>query len=65
MLAIIQGHHGVYGEPPKTVWALIVHYLDMMDSLTTGILDKITSGNDVREENGLKSVYHDSGYLVI
>jgi len=65
LLAIIQGHHGIYGEPPKTVWALIVHYLDMMDSLTTGILDKITSGNDVREENGLKSVYHDSGYLVI
>ncbi len=64
LLAIVQGHHGAFGEPPKTVLALIVHLLDMVESATTGILDKVDS-NDVSEYAGNKSVYHDGNFLVV
>ncbi len=64
LLAIVQGHHGAFGEPPKTVLALIVHLLDMVESATTGILDKVDS-NDVSEYAGNKSVYYDGNFLVV
>lgn len=59
---IIQGHHGQWGEPPKTVWAYIVHLIDMLESATTGVLDKIERG-EVTEEYGSKKVYMNDGRL--
>lgn len=43
LVAIIQGHHGKWGEPPKTIWAYIVHLIDNLESATTGIFDRIES----------------------
>ena len=60
---IIQGHHGQWGESPKTVWAYVVHLIDMLDSATTGIMDKIERG-EVSEEYGSKKVYTNDSKLV-
>ena len=58
ILEIITGHHGYeYGDEPKTVWALIVHYIDMLDSQLTGMMDVIEV-NDIVDQNGNKAVWH-------
>jgi 3'-5' exoribonuclease len=62
--AIIQGHHGQWGESPKTVWAYIVHLIDMVDACTTGVLDKIDR-NEFTEENGMRKVYLNDSYVTI
>ena len=62
--AIIQGHHGQWGESPKTVWAYIIHLIDMIDSAVTCILDKLDRG-EFSEENGLKSVYINDSNLTV
>jgi len=64
LLAIIQGHHGPYGEPPKTVWALVIHYIDMLESFCTGTLDRIDSGDAGSGSAGQKTVSHDGKSLV-
>lgn len=51
LLAVIQGHHGEYGDKPTTMWAQLIHLIDMVDAQTTGFFDKIEN-NDVTEKNG-------------
>ena len=36
--AVIAGHHGEYGDRPTTVAAVIVHYIDSLESQTTELL---------------------------
>lgn len=62
--AIIQGHHGQWGEQPKTVWAYVVHLIDMVDSCVTGMLDKIDR-KEFSEENGVKKVYMNDSNLAL
>lgn len=62
--AIIQGHHGQWGEAPKTVWAYVVHLIDMLESATTGIMDKLER-REYAEENGIKKVYANDSNLVL
>lgn len=57
ILEILTGHHGKeYGDEPKTVWAYVVHLIDMLDSQTTGMLDRIAV-NDIADYNGNKAVW--------
>lgn len=63
LIAIITGHHGEYGDKPTTILAQIVHLIDMLESQTTQILDKIELGQIVEDSRG-KSLYFDSKYLI-
>lgn len=56
LLAIIQGHHGEYGDKPTTVMSYIVHLIDMLESQTTCMFDKIEN-NDVTSKAGGKVLY--------
>lgn len=64
LLAIIQGHHGEYGDAPTTVWAYIIHLIDMLECNITGFLDRhengesgFKNGNDTMWMNGGQLVY--------
>lgn len=56
LLAVIQGHHGEYGDKPTTMWAQIIHLIDMVDAQTTGFFDKIET-NQLKEKNGNMTVW--------
>lgn len=65
LVSVLQGHHGKeFGDPPTTVLAYIVHLIDMVDSQTTGIFDKIER-NDYTMRAGGMSVYVDGSYLSV
>ena len=65
LLAIIQGHHGEYGDAPTTMCAYIVHLIDMLESQTTGILDKIEAGDISISSANNETVYVGGSNLVI
>jgi 3'-5' exoribonuclease len=52
LLSIIRGHHHIYEEKAKTIYAYIVHLIDMLDSQTTRITDCIKSGNVTTDSRG-------------
>lgn len=56
LLAIQQGHHGEYGDKPTTVWAYIVHLIDMLESQVTAFLDRC-DGFDYVEKGNNKVMY--------
>lgn len=64
VLSVLQGHHGEFGDYPTTVLAYIVHLIDMLDSQTTGIFDKIER-NDYTTRAGDMSVYVNNHYLAV
>ena len=65
ILEIITGHHGSeYGDEPKTVWAYIIHLIDMLESQTTGMIDAYASGS-IADVNGNKAVWNHGKNLVI
>lgn len=65
LVSVLQGHHGAeWGDAPTTVLAYIVHLIDMVDSQTTGIFDKIER-NDVTQRGNNMSVFVDGRYLVV
>lgn len=64
IVSVLQGHHGEFGDAPVTVLAYIVHLIDMLDSQTTGIFDKIES-NDVVMKAGNMSVLVNGKYLIV
>lgn len=41
LLAIIAEHHGEFGERPKTVYAYLVHCIDLLDSRVSGLYEKV------------------------
>lgn len=65
LLAILQGHHGEYGDKPTTVWAYVVHLIDMLDSMVTGMLDRVESNDVSKVANGNISVFMRDSYLVL
>lgn len=65
ILEVITGHHGAdYGDAPKTVWAYIVHLIDMLDSQVTGFLDRISNG-ELKERNGNSAIWYNGSYLIV
>lgn len=56
ILAIQQGHHGEHGDKPTTIWAYIVHLIDMVEAHVTGFLDKFENG-EYKVRNGQKTVW--------
>ena len=63
LVAVLQGHHGEFEDAPKTVLAYIVHLIDMLESQTTGIFDKIEN-NEVESRAGWYAVRVDGKYLM-
>ncbi len=39
--SVIAGHHGEYGDRPTSVTAGIVHYIDTLESQTTGLIEAV------------------------
>ncbi len=39
--SVISGHHGEYGDRPTTVAAAIIHYIDTLESQTTGLVEAV------------------------
>lgn len=65
LISVLQGHHGKeFGDAPTTVLAFIVHLIDVLESQTTGIFDKIER-NDYTMRAGSMSVYVDGSYLSV
>lgn len=56
LISILQGHHGEYDDKPRTVWALISHYIDNLEATTTSVLDSIENG-EIKESYGAKRVW--------
>ena len=44
LVAIISQHHGEFGERPKTVYAYLVHVIDLLDSRVSGLQKKLDDG---------------------
>ena len=47
LLSVIRGHHHVYDEKAKTVYAYIVHLIDMIDAQVTELMDNINTPSSV------------------
>ena len=66
LLAIVQGHHGEqWGDKPTTMITQVVHYIDLLESQTTGLLDIIENEAYQVQENGNKVIKHGGNNLVI
>lgn len=52
LLSILRGHHHVYEEKAKTIYAYIVHLIDMLDSQSTRITDCIRAGSVTVDSRG-------------
>lgn len=65
LLAVIQGHHGEYGDKPTTVWAYLVHLIDMLESQATGIMDKVEGGDTSVSSANNDTVYVNGSNLVL
>lgn len=65
LLAICQGHHGEWGDAPTTMITQVVHYIDLLESQTTGMLDVIENEAYQVQENGNKVIKHGGNNLVI
>lgn len=65
LISILEGHHGEYESKAKTIWAYIVHLVDMLESQTTGIMDKLQAGNVTIKDNGNTTVYVNGENLVV
>ncbi len=44
--SVIAGHHGDYADRPTTVTAAIVHYIDTLESQTTGLIQAVLTTRD-------------------
>lgn len=45
LVAIISQHHGEFGERPKTVYAYLVHVVDLLDARVSGLQKKLDDDN--------------------
>jgi len=58
LLSIIRGHHHVYEQKAKTIYAYIVHLIDMVDSQVTRLMDTLDSLQYNETSSGEKTVGH-------
>ena len=59
ILAIIRGHHHIYDEKAKTIYAYIIHLIDMMDAQVTEFMDTINTHNCKEKIDEEKIIEHD------
>ncbi len=64
IVSVLQGHHNEFGDKANTVLALIVHMIDMLESQTTGIFDRIERKEYMESKTGMRMKIHDSYYTV-
>ncbi len=48
LISIINGHHGDFGEPPRSVAAYVIHLLDNLESTLTGLDEVLAKSPDGR-----------------
>ena len=58
LISIIRGHHHVYEENAKTIYAYIVHLIDMVDSQCTRLMDALVFNQYNESDTGEKTVGH-------
>lgn len=58
LISIIRGHHHVYEEKAKTIYAYIVHLIDMVDSQCTRLMDTLEFNQYRETDVGEKTVGH-------
>lgn len=63
LIDIVVGHHGDFNDKPSTVWGYIVHWIDLLESQTTNIFDRLEV-NDVDIKEGQKMVWISGDKLV-
>lgn len=56
LLAIIQGHHGEWGEPCHTVYTKVVHCVDMLETWGTKIAEGFEDKNDIIDYKAINTV---------
>lgn len=56
LISVVSSHHGEMGEHPRTVAAYVIHKLDMMDSVFTGLNEQLDGAKkgDVQQFDGFK-----------
>lgn len=60
LLALINGHHGEFGDAPSTVLGQIVHLVDMLEAGVTGLLDQTP-----KQKNGRDTVYQGNNLYTV
>lgn len=60
-ISVILQHHGEFETPCRTVMAYVVHNIDMIESMLTGLAQKMETGSTF-DSTGVK-VYWDNKYL--
>jgi 3'-5' exoribonuclease len=63
LLSVIRGHHHVYDEKAKTIYAYIVHLIDMVDAQVTEIMETINALAYKEKSNEEKIIEHDGEIL--
>lgn len=63
IISVILGHHGEYGERPHTIYAQIIHLIDMVDSQVTSILEEVDKA--LKDDNGGKSIRYNGSILSV
>lgn len=58
LLSVIREHHHIYEEKAKTIYAYIVHLIDMVDSQVTRLMDTLESLQYNETSSGEKTVGH-------
>jgi 3'-5' exoribonuclease len=58
LLSVIREHHHVYEEKAKTIYAYIVHLIDMVDSQVTRMMDTLDSLQYNETSSGEKTIGH-------
>lgn len=63
LLSILIGHHDKFGTPASTVYAYIVHMIDMLESQTTIFDEALAQNTTTVEANGEKTIKYDGRRL--
>jgi 3'-5' exoribonuclease len=64
IISVQLGHHGEFADKPTSIWAYIIHLIDMLECHTTGFLDMLDNGN-FKVKNGQRTVYVNNSNLVV
>lgn len=52
LVSIIVGHHDQFGTPADSVWAYVVHLIDMLDTWTTMMREAVEQGKAITAPSG-------------
>jgi len=63
LLAIISQHHDEYAERATTIYSKLIHYIDMLESFATGMMDRIENGQ-YEVQGNRKTIWVNEGRLL-